>query len=383
MADSLESAPASPYNSLCPAPATAAAACAGARDSGKIALDRNSINAGYPMPQQSNKLGLHLSVVSSLFGSMPSFAREAEESGYASVWVAEVTGPNAFVSLVPCAMATKHVDLATGVVPIQIRTPGVLAMETLALNEISGGRAVAGLGVSSPVIVERWHGASYRKPVTAMRECVHIMRELFTHGRCKFEGKVYKCDFRHTLITSAPRPPRIYLAALNPPMLRLAGEVSDGVLLNYSPPEALPAMIAEVRAGAEQAGRNPADVDIAIYLRMCITEEEDKALESFKRELAGYAFVDSYNQMFARYGLGDQFAEVRKLWREGKRDEAPKAFSDADMRRIGAFGTRQSGRDFVARFRAAGVTHPVIFPIGPGRTAERDFQNTLCAMVGA
>ena len=80
-------------------------------------------------------------------------------------------------------------------------------------------------------------------------------------------------------------------------------------------------MIAEVRAGAEQAGRNPADVDIAIYLRICVTEDEDKALESFKRELAGYAFVDAYNEMFARYGLGDQFAEVRKLWREGKRDD--------------------------------------------------------------
>jgi alkanesulfonate monooxygenase SsuD/methylene tetrahydromethanopterin reductase-like flavin-dependent oxidoreductase (luciferase family) len=142
-------------------------------------------------------------------------------------------------------------------------------------------------------------------------------------------------------------------------------------------------MIAEVRAGAEQAGRNPAEVDIAIYLRMCITEEEDKALESFKRELAGYAFVDSYNQMFARYGLGDQFAEVRKLWREGQRDDAHKALSDADMRRIGAFGSAKSGRDFLARFRAAGVTHPVVFPVGPGRTAERDFQNTMRAMVGA
>ncbi len=87
--------------------------------------------------------------------------------------------------------------------------------------------------------------------------------------------------------------------------------------------------------------------------------------------------------MFARYGLGDQFAEVRRLWREGKRDDAHKALSDADMRRIGAFGTAKSGHEFVARFRAAGVTHPVVFPVGPGRTAERDFQNTMRAMVGA
>src|SRR6202051_4672069 len=126
------------------------------------------------MSPQTNKLGLHLSVVSSLFGSIGKLSQEAEESGYSSVWVAEVAGPNAFVALAPCAMATRRVELATGVVPIQIRTPCVLAMETLALNELSSGRAIAGLGVSSPVIVERWHGVSYRKPVTAMRECVHI-----------------------------------------------------------------------------------------------------------------------------------------------------------------------------------------------------------------
>ena len=335
------------------------------------------------MPPQTNKLGLHLSIVSSAFGSLGDLSREAEESGYSSLWVAEVAGPNAFVTLAPCALATKRIDLGTGVVPIQIRTPAVLAMEALALNELSGGRAIAGLGVSSPVIVERWHGASYRMPVTAMRECVHIMRELFTNGRCKFQGKVYKCDFRHSLRTTAPRPPRIYLAALNPPMLRLAGEVADGVLLNYSPPEVMAEKIAEVRAGAEKAGRNPNDVDISIYLRMCVTDDEAEAIDAFKRELAGYAFVDTYNQMFEHQGLGEQFAEVRRLWREGKRDEAYKAFSDDDMRRIGAFGPADTARKFVASFRAVGVTQPVIFPIGPGRTAERDFRNTMCAMVGA
>src|SRR5271168_5026581 len=260
---------------------------------------------------QENKLGLQTSIAR--LAQMP----EVEELGYTSLWVAEVSGPDAFVSLAALALNTKKADLATGIVPIQIRTPGAMAMGFLTLNELSGGRAIAGLGVSSPVIVERWHGATYTKPVTAMRECVTIMRQLFTDGRSKFEGKVYRSDFRLGF-QSKYQPPRIYLAALNPPMLRLAGEVADGVLLNYSPPEAIAAMIAEVRAGAEQAGRNPADVEISIYLRMCVTEDEDKALESFKRELAGYAFVDQYNQMFARYGLADQFAEVRKLWGEGK-----------------------------------------------------------------
>jgi probable F420-dependent oxidoreductase len=332
------------------------------------------------MPQQ-RKLGLQISIGSD--ASKDRYAREAEELGYTSLWVAEVAGPDAFVSLAALALNTSRVELATGVVPIQIRTPGAMAMGFLTINELSGGRAIAGLGVSSPVIVERWHGAKYQKPVTAMRECVTIMRQLFTEGRSKFQGEVYKSDFRLGMRATAPRPPRIYLAGLNAPMLRLIGEVADGVLMNYSPPEAMAPMIAEIHDGAKAAGRDPAAIDIGIYIRMCITEDEDKAIAAFKRELAGYAFVDSYNKMFARYGLKDEFNEVRRLWQAGKRDEAPAAISDASARKIAAFGPASAGRDFVARFRQAGVTHPVVFPIGPGATAARDYPNTMRALAGA
>ena len=334
------------------------------------------------MAQAAGKLGLEMSIAAAAFAATPRLARAAEDLGYASIWVPEVSGPDAFVTLGAIAQATTRADLATGIVPIQIRTPGAMAMGFLTLGELSGGRAIAGLGVSSPIIVERWHGAAYRKPVTAMRECVTILRQLFTEGRGKFEGKVYRCDFKLGMQRSQP-PPRIYLAALNPPMLRLAGEVADGVLLNYSPPAGVVAKIAEVRAGAEAAGRQLTDVDIAIYLRMCVTEDVPGAVAAFKRELAGYAFVDQYNAMFARFGLADEFAEVRRLWREGRRDEAPNALSDASAFKLGAFGAPAAGRQFVADFRAVGVNHPVVFPTGSGRNPVEDFTTTMAALAGA
>ncbi len=332
---------------------------------------------------EQKKLGFHMSLGGGAPAKRLDFAREAEALGYTSLWIAEVSGPDALVSLGALAVNTSTAELATGVIPIQIRTPGVLAMAFLTINELSGGRAIAGLGVSSPIIVERWHGASYRKPVTAMRECVAIMRQLFTEGRSKFEGEVYKSDFRLGMGLAQKRPPKIYLAALNAPMLRLAGEVADGVLANYSPPDAVPAMIAQIREGAKKAGRNPAEVDVGIYIRMCITDQQDQAVDAFRRELAGYAFVDSYNKMFARYGLADEFAEVRRVWKEGRREDAPRAISEASARKIAMFGSAQAGRDFVAHFRAAGVTHPVVFPIGPGATTDRDAVNTMRALAGA
>src|ERR1700688_331457 len=156
------------------------------------------------------KLGLHLSGIA----QTPAILKEAEALGYSSLWIAEVAGPDAFVSLTAVALRTTSAELAHGVVPIQIRTPGAMAMGYLTINEMSGGRVIAGLGVSSPIIVERWHGAVYRKPVTAMRECVTIMRQLFTEGRSKFQGEVYKSDFKLSMRITAPHPPKIYLAGL-------------------------------------------------------------------------------------------------------------------------------------------------------------------------
>jgi 5,10-methylenetetrahydromethanopterin reductase len=330
----------------------------------------------------AKQLGLHLTVGGGGHAERLKLAKEAEDLGYSSLWVAEVSGPDALVTLGALAVSTSKAELATGVIPMQIRTPGVNAMAFLTIHELSGGRAIAGLGVSSPVIVERWHGASYKKPVTAMRECVTIMRQIFTEGRSKFAGEIYKTDFRLTM-RLPKRPPKIFLAGLNAPMLQLAGELADGVLMNYSPPEAMPAMIKEIHAGAKKAGRNPADIDVGIYIRTCITEEESKAVDQFRRELATYAFVDSYSKMFSRYGLADEFAELRRLWKEGKRDEAPNAISEASARKIAVFGSAQAGRDFVAKFRTAGVTHPVVFPIGPGATIARDASNTMRALAGA
>jgi len=328
-----------------------------------------------------------LGLVMLTFGAAPlaknsELVREAEALGYTALWVPEVVGPDAFITLAAYALNTSRIELGTGIVPIQIRTPGVMAMSFLTLNELSGGRALAGLGVSSPVIVERWHGASYRKPVTAMRECIQIMRQLFTEGRSKFDGIVYKSDFRLGMRLTQ-KPPRIYVAALNPPMLRLAGELADGVLFNYSPPEAMSELIGEVRRGAADAGRDPDAIDMGVYLRMCVTADERAAMDAFKRELAGYAFVDAYKQMFGRYGLGDELAEVRQRWQAGKRDDAFNAISDASAAKIGAVGSAERAREFVARFRQAGITHPIIFPIGPADTIARDFANTMRALAGA
>ncbi len=172
-----------------------------------------------------NRLGLHLSFGGSATADDFQLAREAEDFATSSPRSPGSPDPTSHpvYAQVIFAVNTSKAELATGVIPMQIRTPGVNAMAFLTVHELSGGRAIAGLGVSSPVIVERWHGASYQKPVTAMRECVTIMRQLFTEGRSKFAGEVYHSDFRLGMRSTQKHPPKIYLAALNAPMPQTAG----------------------------------------------------------------------------------------------------------------------------------------------------------------
>src|SRR5260370_27367493 len=126
--------------------------------------------AGVVMAKQ--KIGLHMSLSYSAFNEGPRLGREAEDGGYASLWTGEVAGPDPFLNLGAIASNTSRIELPTGVVPIQTRTPNVLAMSFLTLNEISRGRVIAGLRVSTPIIVQRWHRAAARKPVTPTRQCV-------------------------------------------------------------------------------------------------------------------------------------------------------------------------------------------------------------------
>jgi 5,10-methylenetetrahydromethanopterin reductase len=166
-------------------------------------------------------------------------------------------------------------------------------------------------------------------------------------------------------------------------MLRLAGEVADGVLFNYSPAEAVPAMIDEVRKGAQAAGRDPQALDFAMYIRCCVTEDAASAVEAYRREIASYGLVDSYVRMFSRYGFGDEMQGFRRLWQEGKRDEAARCISDRMVHVLGAIGPKEKGEAYIRASRAAGLTSPILFPIGPSRTAAADLPRTVRELASA
>jgi alkanesulfonate monooxygenase SsuD/methylene tetrahydromethanopterin reductase-like flavin-dependent oxidoreductase (luciferase family) len=136
-------------------------------------------------------------------------------------------------------------------------------------------------------------------------------------------------------------------------------------------------MITEVQNAARKAGRDPNSIDFAMYVRCCVTDDIQTAAQAYKRELSAYGFVDPYVNMFTRYGFGDDMQGFRKLWQEGKRDEAVQCISDKMVHTLAAIGPKEKARDYIQAFRAAGLTHPILFPIGAPRNAAQEFPRAM------
>ena len=222
------------------------------------------------------------------------------------------------------------------------------------LAHLSRGRFALGLGLSSEIIVGQWHGLPFAPSIQQMREAVQIIRMTAAGERVNFDGRFYRLKNFRLAIPAPATPPRIYLAALGPKMCELAGEVADGVLLNWISPEAMPASIGHVEAGAKRAGRTLADVDVAVYVRTCVTDDRVPAREALARDITGYAIVGVYARFFAECGFAEEVRAVDTAWKAGDRAGAVKGISPAGARRARRGGPGRLLPRAAGRLRADG-----------------------------
>ena len=185
-------------------------------------------------------------------------AFRAEAAGYRSAWFPEITFADAFGPATAAAMRTQRIELGTGVVGIWSRSAVTLALQAATLHQLSGGRLLLGLGVQARGYVEGWHGQQYRKPVTAMREFVTILRGLLDGERVTFEGEIFSVRNFQLQMQLPEQRARIYVAANGPKMIQLAGELADGMLGYFHSVEYVrDVVLPNLRIGADRAGRRP------------------------------------------------------------------------------------------------------------------------------
>ncbi|MCP3913492.1 MAG: LLM class F420-dependent oxidoreductase [Actinomycetia bacterium] len=303
-------------------------------------------------------------------------ARLAEELGYRSFWTAEASGPEAFSTLAAAGAAAPRLDLGTGVLALQLRTPQLAAMGAATLQSLHPGADILlGVGISSPAVVNRWHGAEYGdRPLAQTREYLALLRQCLSGETVTFQGDFFEARKFRLGIRLGDRRPQIILGALNPRMLALAGELADGVLLNYVPASHVAWSVEQVRRGG--------DADIYAYVHAGVAQRVD-GIDYARRDLFSYAVVDSYARNFERAGYGDEVAAIRAAHADRDRDGALAAVSDQMIDEIDVMGDAAHVRSTIEAYVAAGVQHPILMPLpwGPDRMAV--IEATIRAAIGA
>jgi probable F420-dependent oxidoreductase len=280
--------------------------------------------------------------------------RRAEAAGYRDFWTGETNGADGFTPLALAAAWTESARLGTGVVNPFTRGIPVLAQHAAALADASGGRFCLGLGSSSNVIVEKWNGVPFAKPLTRVREAVEALRPILTGGRGPGGFK---------LETAPAHEIPIVIAALRDRMLRLGGELGDGTFVNFVPLSALPHMVERIREGERAAGKEAGSSNV-ICRFFCIPQPPEEGMGIARFLLSAYATVPVYEAFFRAHGWGDALDPMIGAWREGDRKLALERAPEELIREIVIFGTPEEQRARLEEFTAGGITTPVLTFLG-------------------
>lgn len=323
------------------------------------------------------KLGFTFASLMSLGPSLAvDTARQAASLGYRSFWTAETTGPEAFSLLAAAGAAAPGLDLGTGVLALQLRTPMVAAMGAATLQALHPeSEILLGVGISSPVVTSRWHGVEYGdRPLARVREYVTLVKACLSGEKVDFAGDFYEVKGFRLGMKLGERRPKVVVGALNPKMLALAGEVADGVLLNYLPASHVAWSVAQVRAGG--------DAEIYAYVHAGVGDRE-QGLDKARRDLFSYAVVDAYAANFRRAGFGDEVDAIRERHAAGDREGALAAVSDRMCDAIDVLGDGDTVRDAVRAYVDAGVDVPVLMPLPWGGDRRQVLTATMEAAASA
>ncbi|MGB4863019.1 MAG: LLM class F420-dependent oxidoreductase [Tepidiformaceae bacterium] len=302
------------------------------------------------------------------------FVHEVERLGYDSIWTAEAYGSDAVTPLAYIAALTTKIKLGTSIMQIPGRTPAMCAMTMSTLDAISGGRALVGLGLSGPQVVEGWHGVPYGKPAARTREYVEILRKIWAREEpVSYDGQEYQLPYMGPGSTGLGKPLKsilhgrqlpVYLATMGPINIRNTAELADGWLPIWFSPKRIGLFRPALEEGFKRAGNGKSykDFDIAAGCTVAIGDDVKALLAMQKPNLAlymggmGAKDKNFHNEMAVKYGYGEAAAKIQELYLSGRKQEATEAVPDElvdEMSLVGPVARIQE------RYRAwddAGVT---------------------------
>ena len=282
-------------------------------------------------------------------------SQEAARLGYTSIWTPEGNGQDSFHLCVQRWQATTGVvpeGLTTGIAvsPVMYRTPLSFAMEGGTVSEITGGKFIMGIGSGAAYRPQAraMLGVGQMSALTLMRDYLTVVRSLVRGERVDYEGAATTLKGMRLAMRPAPNTP-VYLGALGPRMLELSGELADGASLNWCTPEQIAWSRERIADGAQKAGRDLSEINVAEYIRICVDDDVDAARIALTKAIMGYALGQSapsdrerrlgYRAHFERMGFTDDLAALDEMRTNGaSSDEVADAFPPEILSSVGYFG---------------------------------------------
>ena len=275
--------------------------------------------------------------------------------GYTDVWSAETDGVDGFTPLALAAAWVPELQLGVAIIPAYTRGPALLAQSVAAMAEAAPGHFTFGLGTSSDVIVSRWNGVPFTEPYKRVRDTIAFLREALAGEKVDTAYDTLEVrGFR--LARPVPQPPPIFLAALRPGMLRLAGRAADGVIINWLSADDVSTVTPELGA----------DIPVAARIFVIPSEDTDMCRAIGRRMITAYLNVGVYAEFHRWLGREDALGDMWRLWKEGDRKAALDAVPDEVVDDLVVHGSFAECRDKISRYVANGVDIPAlaVLPFG-------------------
>jgi F420-dependent oxidoreductase-like protein len=295
-------------------------------------------------------------------------AREAERLGYDSAWAAEAYGSDAATVLAWLAAQTSTIGLGSAIFQIPARSPAMTAMTAATLDQLSGGRFRLGLGLSGPQVAEGWHGQRYDRPLARTRDYLSVVRLALERRRVAYQGETLELPLpdgpgKALKLTITPVQARlpIYLGAMGPRNLALAGELADGWLGFMYAPEHAASFRVQLERGAAAAGRALDGFDAAPTVQVHVGDDVEAARDVMRPFLALYVGGmgsrerNFYNDQARRYGFEREAAQVQEHYLAGRKQEAAAALPAELIDLVTLCGPAGRVRERLAAFRDSGV----------------------------
>lgn len=326
-----------------------------------------------------------------------------EKAGMDIVYVAEAYGYDAPTLMGYLAAETETIQIASGILPVYTRTPTLIAMTAAGLDDLSGGRAILGLGASGPQVIEGFHGVPYSAPIGRTREVIEICRKVWAREEpVVHDGRYYQLPLpedegtglgKALKIITHPVRPRIpvHVASLGPKNVQMTAELADGWLpILFHPQRASEVWGDDLDTGLGRRSADLGELDVIAGGLLSIGKEDEVA--PIRRFSAGMVALyvggmgarekNFYNQLFTRYGYEAEAKQIQDLYLDGKKGEAAEAVPTSFLEETSLCGDEAYLRDRIAEYKAAGVTVLNIEPIAPDLAAMQDMVAKVKELAG-